>query len=79
MNVLMGKVPCTSGKLYVNNTDFAIHNLRKIIGYVPQEDIMLREMTVRETITHSANIRLPKHWTKDERKHYVDAVIMNLG
>jgi ABC-type multidrug transport system ATPase subunit len=32
----------------------------EIIGFVPQDDIMLRELSVRENIAFSARVRLPK-------------------
>ena len=48
---------------------------RKLIGYVPQDDIILPELTVRENILHSARIRLPSTWTDNEIEHHVDIVI----
>lgn len=47
MNCLMGKVPRTGGALRINHKDLEIHTLRKVIGYVPQDDVMLAELTVR--------------------------------
>jgi ABC-type multidrug transport system ATPase subunit len=48
---------------------------KKIIGYVPQDDIVLPELTVRENILHSARIRLPANWTDHEIQHHVDILI----
>jgi ABC-type multidrug transport system ATPase subunit len=48
---------------------------KKIIGYVPQDDIILPELTVRENILHSARIRLPANWTDHEIQHHVDILI----
>jgi ABC-type multidrug transport system ATPase subunit len=48
---------------------------KKIIGYVPQDDIVLPEMTVRENILHSARIRLPSSWTDNEIQHHVDILL----
>ncbi|KAI9102428.1 hypothetical protein DFS34DRAFT_390951 [Phlyctochytrium arcticum] len=75
MNVLMGKVTRTHGKLFINNTEAEMHTYKKIIGYVPQEDIMLRELTVRENILHAARVKLPTSWTKAETEAYTDAVV----
>ena len=32
---------------------------RKIVGFVPQEDIMLRELNVQNILSHSGATRLP--------------------
>ncbi|KAJ3071440.1 hypothetical protein HDU98_005334 [Podochytrium sp. JEL0797] len=75
MSVLMGKVARTSGKLSINGHESEMSKYKKIIGYVPQEDIMLREMTVRENIYHSARVRLPRSWTHVQVSKFVDDVL----
>ncbi|KAJ3284823.1 hypothetical protein HDU79_007844 [Rhizoclosmatium sp. JEL0117] len=75
MNVLMGKVTRTSGSLLINDQECEMSKYKKVIGYVPQEDIMLRELTVRENIFHSARVRLPRTWTDVQVNEYVDEVI----
>ncbi|KAJ3013604.1 UNVERIFIED_CONTAM: hypothetical protein HDU68_000621 [Siphonaria sp. JEL0065] len=47
MNVLMGKVNRTGGELFINGEKAEMHLYRKIVGYVPQEDIMIRDLTVK--------------------------------
>ncbi|KAI3654726.1 hypothetical protein MP228_000106 [Amoeboaphelidium protococcarum] len=79
MNVLMGKVQRTYGQLLINGKQLEIHEFKKIVGYVPQNDIMIQEMTVRETIRYSAGVRLPSSWSNSEIDQYVDAVIETLG
>ena len=57
-----------------------IFRYKKIIGYVPQDDTMMRECTVRENILFSARMRLPREGWPDARIcAYVDAVIEVLG
>lgn len=56
-----------------------IINKIQLIGYVPQEDVMIRELTVRENILHSANVRLPGSWSDLKRRDHADAVIETLG
>lgn len=76
MNVLMGKVTGTKGQLDVNGMkDIKLSTYRKVIGYVPQEDIMLKELTVRENIMHSANCRLSSNWSTREVERFVDSII----
>ncbi|KAL3428475.1 hypothetical protein PVAG01_01984 [Phlyctema vagabunda] len=75
VNVLMGKVSHTSGFTKVNGTQGAISKYKKIIGYVPQDDIILPELTVCENILHSARIRLPYTWSDREIRSHVDVLI----
>ena len=79
MNVMMGKVQRTGGKLYVNAKEKEMYLFKNLIGYVPQEDIMLRELTVRENVLHSARIRLPRTWSQKDIGEYVDNVLEALN
>jgi ABC-type multidrug transport system ATPase subunit len=79
VNVLMGKTAHTGGVTKVNGVPGNISKYRKIIGYVPQDDIVLPELTVRENILHSARIRLPANWTDKEIQHHVDILISCLN
>ncbi|OMO70099.1 ABC transporter-like protein [Corchorus olitorius] len=49
------------------------------VAYVTQEDTMLGTLTVRETITYSAHLRLPNDLTKEEVNDIVEATIMEMG
>jgi ABC-type multidrug transport system ATPase subunit len=42
---------------------------------VPQDDVMLHELTVRENIAYSARIRLPRSWSTKEIEQFVDAIL----
>lgn len=44
-----------------------------------QEDVMLGTLTVRETITYSAHLRLPHTLSKEEVNDIVEATIMEMG
>lgn len=79
MNVLCGKVPRTSGNLWVNGKQCEMHHYKKMIGYVPQDDLMIRELSVREVLMHSAKIRLPSSWSNAEIEEYVDNLILALN
>ncbi|KAH6715590.1 hypothetical protein BKA61DRAFT_722725 [Leptodontidium sp. MPI-SDFR-AT-0119] len=46
--------------------------IQKYLGYVPQDDIVLSELTVPEDILHSARIRLPCTWSDNEIQDHVD-------
>eukprot|EP01040_Poterioochromonas_malhamensis_P016556 gene16556-18824_t len=78
LNTILGKVDSSwerGGKLWINGVHENLLRFRKIIGYVPQDDIMHRDLTVRENITYSAKIRLPRHWTAEEREEHIRATI----
>ena len=62
VNVLMGKTNNTGGIVAVNNSPGKLRRYKKVIGYVPQDDIVLPELTVYENIVHSARCRLPRRW-----------------
>ncbi|KAK0610160.1 hypothetical protein B0T17DRAFT_500903 [Bombardia bombarda] len=75
VNVLMGKTVYTNGVVSINNTPGKLKRYKKLIGYVPQDDVVLPELTVYENILHSARIRLPCTWKDSDIKAHVNSVI----
>ncbi|GKT88910.1 ATP-binding cassette sub-family G member 2 [Colletotrichum tofieldiae] len=75
VNVLMGKTKNTGGLVAVNNSPDKLKRYKKVIGYVPQDDIVLPELTVYENIVHCAKIRLPQTWSTADIESHVDSVI----
>ncbi|KAK8014377.1 hypothetical protein PG990_007673 [Apiospora arundinis] len=75
VRLLMGKITNTGGAVMVNNSPGKIKRYKKLIGYVPQDDIVLPELTVYENILHSAQIRLPRTWTANEIENHVNSVV----
>jgi len=61
MRTLLGIDPTTEGTLQINGedlrTNFNIY--RTQIGYVPQDDIIHKSLTVVEVLTYAAKLRLP--------------------
>jgi ABC-type multidrug transport system ATPase subunit/pSer/pThr/pTyr-binding forkhead associated (FHA) protein len=53
--------------------------LRGLIGYVPQDDIVHRELTVGRCLGYNARLRLPPDLTEEERNQEVDMVVESLG
>jgi len=75
ISTLMGKVNTKwrrSGTLSINGVETTCSVIKSSIGYVPQEDIMHRELTVWQNICYSADTRLPASWTGDERRTYCE-------
>lgn len=75
VNVLMGKTKNTGGLVAVNGSPDKMKRYKKVIGYVPQDDIVLPELTVYENIVHSARIRMPQNWSKSDIETHVESVI----
>lgn len=79
LNIMSGKLDRTGGILKVNGEETELTELRKIIGFVPQEDIMLRELSVEEVVTHSALMRLPRDWSHKKKLGRVDEILESLA
>lgn len=75
VNVLMGKTTNTGGVVMVNDTPNKMKRFKKQVGFVPQDDIVLSELTVYENILHSARVRLPRTWEDKDIRAHVDSVI----
>lgn len=54
-------------------------HLRQLIGFVPQENVMLESLTVRETLIHAARARLPFSVSYSMVLGKVDCILQNLG
>eukprot|EP01114_Cavostelium_apophysatum_P015588 TRINITY_DN4279_c0_g1_i1.p1 TRINITY_DN4279_c0_g1~~TRINITY_DN4279_c0_g1_i1.p1 ORF type:complete len:767 (-),score=153.56 TRINITY_DN4279_c0_g1_i1:58-2358(-) len=77
MNALLGKISLSGGSIKVNGHNLKT-NMKKSIGFVPQDDVMLTNMTVRNVLMHSALTRLPTSYTLAKRTAVVDEVIQIL-
>lgn len=78
LNTLSGKAYYgkRAGSLFINDNfvqDLGV--FRNITGFVPQEDIMHRTLTVKEVLIYQANLRLPSSISKEERKRKVNEVL----
>ncbi|CAJ1967794.1 unnamed protein product [Sphenostylis stenocarpa] len=68
-----------SGSIFVNGKNESIHSYKKIIGFVPQDDIVHGNLTVEENFRFSALCRLPADLPKQEKVLIVERVIEFLG
>jgi len=77
MDSLNGMRPATSGNVLVNNLDLYKHleSLKQSIGYVPQDDIIHRELTVYRTLYYVARLRLSRDISTQEIDQVVGEVM----
>lgn len=81
LNALSGLRPASVGRvLYAGRDlyrDYA--ELRNRIGFVPQDDILHRELRVREALEYAGRLRFPAEVTSAERSARVAEVLDELG
>jgi ABC transport system ATP-binding/permease protein len=77
---LSGFRPAQRGKVLVNGHDLYqnFKAYRTELGYVPQEDIIHRDLTVYQALDFAARLRLPKDISKKERYQQIQAVLADL-
>ena len=81
MNMLNGANPATGGRVYIHGLDL-IRNydlLKQKIGYVPQDDIVHRNLTVNKSLYYAAKLRMNEDTTDKEIWQRIDEVCTNLN
>lgn len=80
LNVLNGTEKPSSGRVLVNGID--IHerpdDVQGVIGYVPQDDLLIEELTVFENLYYAAKLCFG-HYTENEIIERVFRVLTSLG
>ncbi len=81
LNALTGFRPADSGTVWYAGRDLysSYDELRRRIGYVPQEDLLHTSLTVRNALDYGAELRFPPDVTASERATRVDEVLAELG
>ncbi|XP_020538221.1 putative white-brown complex homolog protein 30 isoform X2 [Jatropha curcas] len=81
LSALAGKVTgCTvTGLILINGKNESIHSYKKIIGFVPQDDIVHGNLTVEENLRFSARCRLSADMPKADKVLVIERVIESLG
>jgi ABC-type multidrug transport system ATPase subunit len=80
MNIMSGVQKPTSGIVRINGLDVAQENseLEGVFGYVPQDDLLIEDLTVFENLFFAAS-QCFKNKTRDEIGTLVDQTLSNLG
>ena len=81
LDALIGLRPADSGRVLYDGEDFSRdpEALRSLIGYVPQDDIVHRELTVTQALEFSAWLRLPAYTPEFEVRKLVLQTAVRLG
>ncbi|KAK4740524.1 hypothetical protein SAY87_032371 [Trapa incisa] len=81
LSALTGKATgCyVTGMILINGKNESIDSYRKIIGFVPQDDIVHGNLTVEENLRFSARCRLADDLPKADKVLTIERVIESLG
>jgi ABC-type multidrug transport system ATPase subunit/pSer/pThr/pTyr-binding forkhead associated (FHA) protein len=80
LKALNGESPGTSGTVYIGGQELNqnFDYLKMQIGYVPQDDIVHRELTVDESLWYAGKLRLP-NYTDEQLKAKINQVLDELN
>ncbi|CAF0758276.1 unnamed protein product [Adineta ricciae] len=67
------------GEMRLNGAPYDNAELKRIAGYVMQDDLLNGYLTVEETLTYTARLRLARTFTDKERRDRVADVMADLG
>lgn len=81
LECLTGHHSPTKGKIYLNGRSLHQHwdEFRHLMGYVPQEDVMHRDITVYEALYYAAKMRLPRDLPEEKIVETVERVLTRMG
>ncbi len=77
LNALSGLRPAQEGKVLYNGQDY-YRNLAAFntqLGYVPQDDIVHRDLTLERALFYAARMRLPNDFTGEQIQQRIDEVL----
>lgn len=80
LEALSGIRPARDGEVLINGEPLYRRGeaLRPLIGYVPQDDILHRELTCRQAWRYAAQLRLPRDVPPAERDQLVEEMLATL-
>lgn len=77
LDALNGLRPAQQGAVLYNGQDYYRHlaAFSTQLGYVPQDDIIHRDLTVGRALYYAAKMRLPEDFTEEQVKQRIDEVL----
>ncbi|QCX38343.1 FHA domain-containing protein [Aureibaculum algae] len=81
LKCLNGDNPATSGEVLIHGLSLEknFNLIKKKIGYVPQDDIIHKELTVYKTLFYAGKLRLPDDTSDEEINNRINRVISSLN
>lgn len=70
LNCMCGYLKPTQGEVFINGINLYqnFDSLKKLVGYVPQSDIVYDNLTLHDMLLYTAKLRLPKDTTSAEQE-----------
>lgn len=77
MNAISGFDKRVEGVVYCNGIELQknFHVLKNMIGYVPQQDIIYENLTLRKMLYYTAKLKMPPDTSKEEIRSRIDKVL----
>lgn len=81
LKALNGDAPASQGRVFVHGRDFYrdYRLLKHDIGYVPQDDIVHRQLSVHDSLYFAARLRLAQDLSRKEIDKKIDETLAKLG
>jgi ABC-type multidrug transport system ATPase subunit len=79
LNILNGKIIPDTGNIYINGYDIQSESkkLNGLIGYVPQDDMLIEELTVNQNLYFNARLCFGDY-NEEQLNNLVDKVLLDL-
>ncbi len=77
LNCMCGYLKPSQGEIFINGIDLYqnFDSLKKLIGYVPQSDIVYDNLTLHDMLMYTTKLRLPKDTSSIERESAINRAI----
>lgn len=80
MNILAGyRTRNVTGDVLVNGRPRVPERFRKMSCYIMQDDHVLSQLTVEESMMYSASLRLPHMVTSEQKRRLVHSILVTMG
>jgi len=82
MNALTNRIRdggTVGGEIYVNGEKRHLATISHVVGFVPQEDVMHRDLTVRENLRFYLRLKGDPSLTREQRRSFLNEIIDILG